>query len=195
MIARSGIAFILLVLALPPVAAEPFHHPSGEWREYHRDWLAVCPDIIDEDARHYSGFSCFASTGSAELNTAGQPAYKLTMLHNRLTGERDVAVTVATDKALVDEKRALVIGFGNEAPERFDFSTDLETRHEVANQFFIADPARSATLLAAMVERNVMTLSVPMEGEARPRLVKLSLRGVSASLDFMASYARRVAQY
>ncbi|ODT79593.1 MAG: hypothetical protein ABS76_18600 [Pelagibacterium sp. SCN 64-44] len=195
MIARFGIAFVFLVVATPPGAAEPFHHPFGEWREYNRDWLAACPDAIDEDAADYYGFACFASTGSAELNAAGQPAYKLTLVHNRLTGARDVALSVAANGAMVDEKCPLLMAFGSAKPERFDFSADLEIRYAAANQYFIADPSRSAAVLAAMMERNAVTLSIPMQGEAAPRVVKLSLRGVSASLDFMATYARRVAQY
>jgi len=195
MIARIGIAFILLVATTLPGAAEPFHHPFGEWREYNRDWLAACPDAIDEDAADYYGFSCFASTGSAELNAAGLPAYKLTLVHNRLTGARDVALTVAADNAMVDETRPLLIAFGTEKPESLAFPTDLETRSATANQYFIADPERSARILAGMVERNAMTLTIPIKGELMPRPVRMSLRGVSASLDFMAAYARRVAQY
>ena len=68
MIARIGMALLAALAATFPVAAEPFHHPYGEWREYNRDWLAACPDVIDEDATDYYGFSCFASTGSEEEN-------------------------------------------------------------------------------------------------------------------------------
>jgi hypothetical protein len=38
-------------------------------------------------------------------------------------------------------------------------------------------------------------LTVPLAGPPDRQLVPLSLRGVLASLDFMATYARRVAQY
>ena len=47
-----------------------------------------------------------------------------------------------------------------------------------------------------MKERNSVLLTVPLTGgDAASREVWLSLRGVIASLDFMAAYARRVAQY
>ena len=196
MIARIGSAFIVLVASSLPAAAEPFHHPFGEWREYHRDWLAACPDVINENATDYYGYSCFASTGSQELNGANLPAYKLTVFRNRLNGELDVAITVAADGVETDTTRPLMLAFGGEAPESFDFATDLETRHNTTNQFFVADPARKATLLERMKERNSVLLSVPLTGgDTASKDVWLSLRGVIASIDFMATYARKVTQY
>ena len=196
MIARIGSAFIVLLTSCLPVMAEPFHHPFGEWREYHRDWLAACPDIIDEDATDYYGFSCFASTGSQELNSANLPAYKLTLFRNRLNGDLDLAITVAADGVAVDTGRPLVLAFGGEAPEQFSFAGDLETRYNTTNQYFVADPVRKAALIERMKERNALLLTVPLAGgEQTSKQVWLSLRGVIASLDFMATYARRVAQY
>ena len=195
-VGKIGSAFTLLVAFSLPAAAEPFHHPYGEWREYHRDWLAACPDVIDEGATDYYGISCFASTGSQELNSANLPAYKLTMFRNRLNGELDIAVTVAADGVETDTSRPLVFAFGGEAPESFDFTADLETRYNTTNQFFVADPARKAALLERMKERSSLVLTVPLTGGAQAsKDVWLSLRGVTASIDFMATYARKVAQY
>lgn len=195
MIAKTGTALVLLLASILPSAAAPFHHPFGEWREYHRDWLAACPDAIDEDAADYYGFSCFASTGSQELNGAGLPAYKLTVFRNRLTGDLDVAVTVAADDVETDTSRPLVLTFGGEAPEQFDFTADLETRYNTVNQFYVADPARSAALLDKMKRRNALTMTVPLTGALDSKQVWLSMRGVLASIDFMAVHARKVAQY
>ncbi len=195
MIAKFGFAAILLLTGAVPLAAEPFHHPFGEWREYFRDWLAACPDVIDEGATDYYGFSCFASTGSQELNGANLPAYKLTVFRNRLNGELDVAITVAADNAEADTSRPVTLAFGGEAPESFDFTTDLETRYNTVNQFFVADPARKAALLEKLKERNSLLLTVPLTGALDSKEVWLSLRGVTASIDFMATYARKVAQY
>jgi len=196
MIARIGTALVLLVAAALPVAAEPFHHAFGEWREYNRDWLAACPDEIEEGSADYYGISCFASTGSQELNSANLPAYKLTVFRNRLTGELDIAITVAADGVEADTTGTMVLAFGGENPERYDFSVDLETRYNTINQFFIADPARKATLLERMKQRNSLMLTVPLKGGSEAsKQVWLSLRGVTASIDFMATYARRVAQY
>jgi hypothetical protein len=196
MIARIGSVFIVLLASCLPIAAEPFHHPFGEWREYQRDWLAVCPDVIEEGAASYYGFSCVASTGSQDLNSAGLPAYKLTLLRNRLNGELDLAITVAADGVAVDTSRPLVLTFGGEAPEKLDFTTDLETRYNTINQYFVADSARKAALIERMKERNALLLTVPLTGGGpASKDVWLSLRGVIASLDFMATYARKVAQY
>ena len=196
MIARIGSAFIVLLASCLPAEAEPFHHPFGEWREYHRDWLAACPDIINEDASDYYGFSCFASTGSQELNSANLPAYKLTLFRNRLNGELEVAITVAADGVTVDPSRPLLMAFGSEAAEAFSFGQDLETRYNTTNQYFVADPTRKAALIERMKERNSLLLTVPLAGgDTASKEVWLSLRGVIASLDFMAAYARRVAQY
>ena len=196
MIARFGSAFVLLLASALPSAAEPFHHSFGEWREYNRDWLAACPDAIDESATDYYGFSCFASTGSQELNSAGLPAYKLTILRNRLTGDLDIAITVAADGVEADTSRPLLLNFGGEAPLSFDFSTDLETRYNTINQYYVVDAARKGALLDKMKERTALTMTVPLTGgDIDSKDIWLSLRGVSASIDFMATYARKVAQY
>ena len=195
MTASFARAIVLLALSALPAAAEPFHHPFGEWREYNRDWLAACPDKIDESASDFYGFSCFASTGSAELNASGLPAYKLTVLRNRLTGDLDIAFTVAADGVEADPSRPLVLTFAGEAPMSFDFAADLETRYNTVNQFYVVDPARKDVLLAKMKERTALILSVPLTGELDHKEVRLSLRGVTASIDFMSTYARRVADY
>lgn len=194
MIFRYGAILAIAALSAMPAAAAPFHHPFGEWREYNRDWLAACPDVIDEDATDYYGFSCFASTGSQELNSAGLPAYKLTILRNRLTGDLDVAFTVAADDVETDTLRPLLLAFGSEPPQRLSFARDLETRYNTVNQFYIADPARKAALIEQMGERNAVVITVPLKG-GDTQAVRLSLRGVLASLDFMASHARKLAQY
>jgi len=188
----TGVAAFLLLIGA--VSAEPFHHPHGEWREYNRDWLAACPDVIDEDAAHYYGYSCFASTGSQELNGAGLPAYKLTLIRNRLDGAIDIAITVSPENGQYDPARPILLHFGGEAPIELTMAAGLETRHNTINQFFIAGP-RSADILEKMKDRNALTLSVPLLGQDDPVKTWLSLRGVLASLDFMANYARRVAQY
>jgi hypothetical protein len=196
MIARIGSTLVVLFAASLPAAADPFHHPFGEWREYHRDWLAACPDEIDESATDYYGYSCFASTGSQELNGARLPAYKLTLFRNRLNGELDVAITVAADGVAVDTSRPLVLEFGGATVENFSFTSDLETRHNTTNQYFVADPLRKDALLERMKQRNSVMLTIPLTGgAAASKEVWLSLRGVMASLDFMATYARKVAQY
>lgn len=196
MIVNSCFALVLLMAAATPVAAAPFHHPLGEWREYNRDWLASCPDKIDEDATHFYGFSCFASTASAELNATKLPAYKLTVLRNRLTGAIDIAITVAADGVTTDTARPLVLAFGGEAPISLDFAGDLETRYDTANQFFVVDPVQRDALLDKMIARNSLVISVPLTGGATSsKQVWLSLRGLAASLDFMSSYARKVTEY
>jgi hypothetical protein len=193
--ARRGVVVALAMAFVAPVAAEPFQHSSGEWREYHRDWLASCPDLINEDAPDFTGYSCFASTGSEELNSANLPAFKLTLIRNRLNGELDIAMTVAADDAETDTSRPLLMSFGGEAPEQFSFSTDLETRYNTTNQFFIVDADRRAALLDKLRDRTAVTMTVPLTGARNKAEVRLSLRGVLASLDFMNAYARRVSQY
>lgn len=190
--ATSLAAFLLLIGA---VSAEPFHHPFGEWREYNRDWLAACPDAINEDAGDFYGYSCFASTGSQELNGANLPAYKLTLIRNRLDGSLDLAITVSPDKGEYDPARPITLQFGGEPPISLAMGTGIETRFNTINQFFIADPVRRDSIIETMKERNAVTLSVPLAGQDEPVKTWLSLRGVLASLDFMATYARKVAQY
>ncbi len=189
----SVLAALLLLAA--PAAAEPFHHPYGEWREYNRDWLAACPDAINEDATDYYGYSCFASTGSQELNGANLPAYKLTLIRNRLDGVLDIAITVAPDKGEYDPARPMIIQFSGEAPIALEMGRQLETRFNTINQFFVADETVRDDLIARMGERVAATLSVPLVDKDQPVVTRLSMQGVLASLDFMSTYARRVAQY
>lgn len=192
---RKAIGLVAFVLLSVPAVAEPFHHPFGEWREYNRDWLAACPDVINEDATDFYGYSCFASTGSQELNGANLPAYKLTLIRNRLNGALDLAITVAPDSGEYDLGRPITLQFGGEEAIALDFGTDIETRFNTVNQFFVSDPDNLASIIATMKERNAVTLSVPLKGQEKPVDTWLSLRGVLASLDFMETYARKVAQY
>lgn len=190
---RNAICLAALLLA-SPAAAEPFHHSFGEWREYNRDWLAACPDAINEDAPDFYGYSCFASTGSQTLNGAGLPAYKLTLVSNRLDGTLDVAITVSPDKGEYDQSRPMVLAFGGEAPMTLAMGDALETRYNTVNQFFVLEPALGE-LISKMKERTSATLSVPLSGELKPVHIRFSMQGVLASLDFMSTYARKVAQY
>ncbi len=184
----------LLAMCLP-ASAEPFHHPYGEWREYNRDWLAACPDVINEDATDYYGFSCFASTGSAALNSANLPAYKLTLFRNRLNGELDLAITISADDVEYDEARPIMLTISGQPPVSLSVGKDIETRYNTINQYFIENAELKASLIERMKERTSVTLSIPMAGEDKARDVRLSLQGVLASLDFMSTYARKVAQY
>ena len=196
MIFRIGFVLFAAVACAVPAVAEPFHHPFGEWREYHRDWLAVCPDVVNEEDTSYYGTSCFASTSSQELNSANLPAYQLTLMRNRLTGELDVAFTVAADGVEVDLTRPLRLSFAGEPTLSYAFGSDLETRYNTVNQYYVADPVRKDALIEHMKQRNAVTVTVPVTGTPTAgKSVRLSMRGVLASLDFMASYARRVAQY
>lgn len=185
-------AFLLLAA---PATAEPFQHSSGEWREYFRDWLAACPSVIDEDATDYYGRACFASTGSQALNSSNLPAYKLTLIRDRLNGQIDVAITVATDVGEYDEARPIEIAFGGDQAVALKVGETLETRSNVINQFFVSDAAVRDNLLDRMKQRTSLRLIVPIEGSDVLVDSRLSLQGVMASLDFMSTHARKVAQY
>lgn len=192
---RPAAGLAVLLFLTQSLAAEPFRHSSGEWREYHRDWLASCPSVIDEDGPDFYSFSCFASTGSQALNSAALPSYKLTLVQNRLDGTLDVAITVAADDGAYDETRPMVLSFSGEPPIRLALGTELETRYNTTNQYFVASPELRDRLVALMKERAGVILAVPLEGRVQPVDTRMSLQGVMAALDFMATNARRVAQY
>ncbi|WP_152664644.1 hypothetical protein [Devosia geojensis] len=200
---KHSVPFLLAALtamfAAGQVAGEPFHHPFGEWREYNRDWLAVCPDAIEEEnaSAGYYYVSCFASTGTGQ-NEAGQPDYKLTLILNRLNGELDVAFSDQADGGTsFDRNRPLRIRFGSEPPMLLTYGTDLETRYTTVNQYFVSDPAKRDALIAAMREKASATLVIPLAGDDPQAFadIRLSMQGVLASLDFMDAYARRVEEY
>lgn len=192
---RACARLAALLLLTVPAVAEPFHHSYGEWREYFRDWLAACPDAIVEDSADYYGYSCFASTGSQMQNSASLPAYKLTLIRNRLDGELDLAITVAADEGSYDESRPMRLLFAGDGPVMLAMGEELETRFNVTNQYFVADADLEAQLIERMKERASLKLIVPMTGAEQPADIWLSLQGVMASLDFMSAYARKVEQY
>ena len=196
-ITKTCFALITVLAIALPASAAAFHHPSGEWREYNRDWLAACPDeIVEDDVTSYYGTSCFASTGSQELNSASLPAWKLTLVHNRLSGDIDLAFTAAPNDDTVDTSRPLRFEFTGIPAIELAFATDLETRFSTTNQWFITDETQRDSLIALLQSRTSLTLTIPVTDPAAPvRHVRLSLQGVLASLDFMANYARRVSQY
>ncbi len=192
---RIVTCLVAMVLAFSgPAMAQPFQHSSGEWRQYNADWLSSCPNAIHEDAADFYGYSCFSSTESQEKNDANLPAYKLTLVHNRLDGEIDLAITVSPSKGEYDETRPIILRFGGETPIALTMGNDMETRHNTVNQFFLIGADRDA-VLDKMRERNALVMSVPLVGVEKPVESRMSLRGVLASLDFMSTYARRVAQY
>jgi hypothetical protein len=191
---RIATSLAVLLALSTPALAQPFQHSSGEWRQYNADWLSACPNAIHEDATDFYGYSCFSSTGSQELNDANLPAYKLTLIHDRLDGEIDLAITVAPASGEYDPERPMLLRFGGEASIVLTMATDMETRHNTINQFFLIGADRDA-VLSKMRERNALILSVPLVGIEKPVESRMSLRGVLASLDFMSTYARKVAQY
>ncbi|MEO5807137.1 hypothetical protein [Devosia sp.] len=194
---KTALALAIALTMTVPLAAKPFHHPFGEWREYNQDWLSACPDKIDEKDTGYYGVSCFASTGTVEVNAVNFPVYKLTLFLNRLTGVLDVAFTAAaTDGTELDPSRPLLIKFGGEPAISLDFSKDLETRYNTINQYYPADPARRDALIEAMKSRNAVSMTVPITGGAKDSVdIRMSMRGVAASLDFMQSYSRKIDNY
>lgn len=197
MLSKFSLIALVVVAATVPAAAEPFHHAYGEWREYNRDWLAACPDkILEDDVTSYYGTSCFASTGSQELNSTNLPAWSLTLVRNRLTGDIDLAFTAAPDAVELDTARPLRLAFSDLPVVELDFATDLETRFNISNQWFIKDDARRDSLIEQLQSHTNVQVAVPLTAATEPaRQVRFSLQGVLASLDFMANYARRVSQY
>ncbi len=191
---RIATSLAALLALSSPALAQPFQHSSGEWRQYNADWLSACPNAIHEDATDFYGYSCFSSTGSQELNDANLPAYKLTLIHDRLNGEIDLAITVSPSSGEYDPERPMLLRFGGEASIVLTMATDMETRHNTINQFFLIGADRDV-VLSKMRERNALILSVPLVGVEKPVESRMSLRGVLASLDFMSTYARKVAQY
>lgn len=192
---RHVVRLAALLLLTVSARAEPFHHSSGEWREYFRDWLAACPDLVNEDATDYYGYSCFASTGSQLKNSTNLPAYKLSLIRNRLDGTLDLAITVAPTSGGYDEARPMRLLFSGTSPVLLTMGKDLETRFNTTNQYFIADPDLATRLIDQMKERTSLKLIVPMTEAEKPAEIWLSLQGVMASLDFMSAYARKVSQY
>jgi hypothetical protein len=191
---RSGLALFALAFCTSAFA-QPFVHSSGEYREYNRDWLAACPNYIDEEANTWYGYSCFASTSSQEMNSANHPVYKLTMVRNRLDGATDIAITVAAENFVYDQTRPILLTFSNAPTIALSFPLSLEIRDNTINQFFISDAEIAEDVPEHMKERAFLVLSVPLTGKVKPAETRLSTQGVLASLDFMSTHARKVAQY
>ena len=53
---------VALICSVQSPMASPFHHPFGELREYHKHWLAVCPDTFNPNSNSEYETTCWAST-------------------------------------------------------------------------------------------------------------------------------------
>ena len=57
-----SIGLVVLAAINAPALAEPFQHKFGELREYHKHWLAVCPNRHVPSEMMSYGSTCWAST-------------------------------------------------------------------------------------------------------------------------------------
>ena len=175
-------SFLGLVGAPSPGQAEPFRHRFGELREYHKHWLAVCPDKHIPTSKSEYATTCWASTyrGKVGIFLIDQ----LSVSRNRQTGA--YGITFVTDAYERREREPPVsLRFSDGTKMQFSFGNQVVNTRS-SNKFALAE-SEVDTVLAAMKRTNGMWLFLPtIRGE---EAVRYSMIGVTAALTFTRKYA------
>ena len=178
-----GFSSALAVSGTSPSHGEPFQHRFGELREYHKHWLAVCPNKHDPQSKSSYQTTCWASTylgksGDYLLGT-------LSVSRNRVTGAH--GITFVTDAyTRLDRTAPVSLRFSDGAKMQFSFGTQIVNTRSI-NQFAIAD-SEVEKMLSAMKRTNGMTLILPTDSGKEK--FRYSMIGLRAALKFTSKYAR-----
>lgn len=182
------------IITLPLAAthsafARPFHHPFGELREYHKHWLAVCPDKFNPGSRSDYKTTCWASTftGNPDGTMNGAfPGYRLSVSRHRKTGK--LAITFVSDgMESIDQTRPIKLQFSNWTILQFKYGTEVTPNRNSGNEYIFTDPAQTLDLVKRMKAANHVIIRFPLkQGE---RDMQFSTIGLRNALRFTEKYA------
>jgi len=177
--------------AWPAAEARPFHHPFGEMREYHRHWLAVCPDAHKPGSEMAYNTNCWASTwtGNEDGSFSGDfPGYRLSVHRNRTTGALSLTfVSVSAEK--IDKTRPVRVKFSNGPATDYAYGTSVTPNGNIGNEYTFPIARESQALIRRMKAGNAVTITLPTDkGETSMRF---SLIGLRSALGFLKKYAGR----
>ncbi|MEM9206452.1 MAG: hypothetical protein AAGA88_08985 [Pseudomonadota bacterium] len=169
--------------------SRPFQHPFGELREYHRHWLAVCPNEHQPgtDSDYYT--SCWASawTGNPDGTFGGDfPGDRLSVLRNRSTGA--IKITFVSDMVEnIDTDRPIEVRYSSGRIRDYTFGSDVTTNGNSLNEYIFTDPGQVEDIIARMRRGSHVVITLPTKtGERRMQFSTLGLR---AAMGFLERYA------
>lgn len=178
----APVAAFIVIMGVQQATGEPFHHKFGELREYHRHWLAVCPDQADANTTSDYNRTCWAST---HANKPGEFFdERLSVSRDRFNGEFKVRFVSSAYQNL-DKSRPVTVKFSDGSTMVFPFGSSVSNTDSV-NEFFLAKD-NPTPLIAAMKNTNWMKLSVPVTDGAFQ--LTYSMIGLTAALGFTEKYA------
>jgi len=179
----------LLWLAPTLSFAKPFHHQFEELREYHRHWLAVCPDRYDPNSNSEYYRNCWASTFTGDENGSFKgdfPGFRLSVSRNRANGNKAITF-VAPLLNFIDTNQPFILIYSNGDVEWLRYGDGITTNGNSDNEFLFANPASSARNLSKMLAGNYVTIRVPLK--AGPKDLFFSTIGLRAALKFTRDFA------
>jgi len=191
----SPLAIALLIVFVTGASslslARPFHHPFGELREYHRHWLAVCPDVHKPAAQSEYQTNCWASTWTGNEDgtfTGSFPGNRLSVHRNRKTGQ--LAITfVSASVENIDPKRSVTVKFSDGRVSKYPYGTSVTPNRNSGNEYTFAIQTDTNNLVRAMKAGNHVTITMPTNGTDKSMF--FSLVGLTSALGFLEKYATR----
>lgn len=182
---------LLILCVMSTAQARPFHHSFGELREYHRHWLAVCPDVHEPDSASDYRNSCWASTftGTKEGSFAGSfPGNRLSVHRNRKTGAHKITF-VGTFVEKIDRSRRVRVKFSDGSVLKYTYGSGVTPNQNSGNEYTFRVKADVKDLMRRMRAGNHMTIILPTKsGEEK---MFFSLQGLGASMNFAEKYTDR----
>ncbi len=172
-----------------PALAEPFKHPFGELREYHRHWLAVCPDKHTPQSKSQYETNCWASTYTGDGNgsfSGAFPGNRLSVLRNRTTGEYKITF-VATSADQIDATRPVLVKFSGLPVQAFTYGTSITPNENSGNEYVFASLAQTSDMVKSMRLRNRVTITMPTK--TGQQTMGFSLIGLASALGFLQAHA------
>ncbi len=187
---RTALVLTFVFGATQSMTAKPFKHPFGELREYHKHWLAVCPDKFNPGSESEYETTCWASafSGNPDGSFDGAfPGYRLSVSRNRTTGKMAVTfVAPSIDK--IDQTRHIKLQFSDWAVLSFKYGNEVTPNRNSGNEYIFTDPAQSADIIKRMKRGNHVIIRFPVkDGEER---MQFSTIGLTKALKFTEKYAK-----
>lgn len=180
-----------LLLAPTLALAKPFHHQFGELREYHRHWLAVCPDKHDPSSPSQYQRNCWASTFTGDENGSFKgefPGFRLSVSRNRISGKKAITF-VGPLLNFIDTNQPFMLRHSNGDLDWLRFGDEITTNGDSGNEFLFANQATSTRTISKMLAGNHVTIRVPLKSGHKDLF--FSTIGLRAALKFTKEYANR----
>lgn len=182
---QRPIVLLTLIVGLSAAGlaqAKPFRHPFGEWREYNKHWLSVCPITSEKTASFYRDH-CWATTfAGPEYEYARR--HQLAVYRHRDTGWLQIRFAIHWED--LDPQSSIVLKF-DRAPQVEIAVSDLEQRNTL-NVYWLTDPVVVQTMIDDMRSSNGLNVAYRF-ADGREEEVRFSMIGFTKAFEFTLTYA------